>query len=146
MNWKSEAVDKLRQYEAKKLSLVNIPLEISRLESAARGIRSAASDGTPVSGGGSGREDMLLSNIVHREELERSLEQAKKWVAMVDTGLAILSAEEHLLLERFYIHQERGDVDRLIWWCLPVLLPVSGWKSRKSTSTSVCTSWKTENM
>lgn len=113
MNWKSEAVDKLRQYEAKKLSLVNIPLEISRLESAARGIRSAASDGTPVSGGGSGREDMLLSNIVHREELERSLEQAKKWVAMVDTGLAILSAEERLLLERFYVHPERGSVDRL---------------------------------
>lgn len=83
MNWKSEAVDKLRQYEAKKLSIVNIPLEISRLESAARGIRSAASDGTPVSGGGSGREDMLLSNIVHREELERSLEQAQKWVALM---------------------------------------------------------------
>lgn len=113
MNWKSEAVDKLRQYEAKKLSLVNIPLEISRLESAACGIRSAASDGTPVSGGGSGREDMLLSNIVHREELERSLEQAKKWVALVDAALAILSTEERLLLERFYIHQERGDVDRL---------------------------------
>lgn len=113
MNWKSEAVDKLRQYEAKKLSLVNIPLEISRLESAARGVRSAASDGTPVSGGGSGREDMLLSNIVHREELERSLEQAKKWVALVDAALAILSTEERLLLERFYVHPERGSVDRL---------------------------------
>lgn len=113
MNWKSEAVDKLRQYEAKKLSLVNIPLEISRLESAARGVRSAASDGTPVSGGGSGREDMLLSNIVHREELERSLEQAQKWVALVDAALAILSTEERLLLERFYVHPERGSVDRL---------------------------------
>lgn len=113
MNWKSEAVDKLRQYEAKKLSIVNIPLEISRLESAARGIRSAASDGTPVSGGGSGREDMLLSNIVHREELERSLEQAQKWVALVDAALAILSVEERLLLERFYVHPERGSVDRL---------------------------------
>lgn len=113
MNWKSEAVDKLRQYEAKKLSIVNIPLEISRLESAARGIRSAASDGTPVSGGGSGREDMLLSNIVHREELERSLEQAQKWVALVDAALAILSAEERLLLERFYVHPARGNVDKL---------------------------------
>lgn len=113
MNWKSEAVDKLRQYEAKKLSLVNIPLEISRLESAARGIRSAASDGTPVSGGGSGREDMLLSNIVHREELERSLEQAQKWVALVDAALAILSTEERLLLERFYVHPARGHVDKL---------------------------------
>lgn len=113
MNWKSEAVDKLRQYKAKKLSLVNIPLEISRLESAARGVRSAASDGTLVSGGGSSREDMLLSNIVHREELERSLEQAQKWVALVDAALAILSAEERLLLERFYVHPARGNVDKL---------------------------------
>lgn len=113
MNWKAEAVDKLRQYEAKKLSLVNIPLEISRLESAACGIRSAASDGTPVSGGGSGREDMLLSNIVHRVELENGLEQAQKWVAMVEGGLEILDAEERQTLERFYVHPEKGNVDRL---------------------------------
>lgn len=83
MNWKTEAIDKLRQYEAMKRAVLSIPLEISRLASAAHSIRSAVSDGTPVSGGGSGREDMLLSNIVHRVELEDSLDQVKKWVAMV---------------------------------------------------------------
>lgn len=113
MNWKSEAIDKLRQYEAKKQSLNSIPEEIHRLESAMRSIRSATADGTPVQGGGSGREDMMLSNIVHREELERSLEQSKLWVELVDAGLEILSAEERLILDRFYINPEKGNVDRL---------------------------------
>ena len=113
MNWKSEAIDKLRQYEAKKQSLESIPKEIARLKSAMKSIRSATADGTPVHGGGSGRENMMLSNIVHREELERSLEQAQKWVELVDGGLEILSPEERLILDRFYIHQAHGNVDRL---------------------------------
>lgn len=113
MNWKSEAVEKLRQYEAKKQSLQNIPKEIKRLESAMSSIRSATSDGTPVPGGGSGREDMLLSNIVQIEELERSLEQARIWVGLVNAGLEILSEEERLILDRFYIHSEMGAANRL---------------------------------
>lgn len=113
MNWKSEAMEKLRLYEAKKRSLQSIPEEIRRLESDMKSIRSAAADGTPVSGGGSGREDMMLNNIVLREELERSLEQAKMWVALVDAGWEILTEEERLILERFYVHPEKGNVDRL---------------------------------
>ena len=113
MNWKFEAIEKLKQYEAKKQSLTCIPEEIARLESAMQSIRSATADGKPVKGGGSGREDMMLSSIVHREELERSLEQAKMWVALVDAGLETLSAEERLILNRFYIHPAKGNVDRL---------------------------------
>lgn len=113
MNWKLEAIEKLRLYEAKKQSLRSIPEEIARLESAMKSIRSASADGSPVKGGGSGREDMMLSNIVHREELERSLEQAKRWVAVVDGGLKILGVEERLILDRLYINPARGNVDRL---------------------------------
>ena len=113
MNWKYEAMEKLKSYNAKKQALRSIPEEIARLESEMQSIRSATSDGTPVSGGGSGREDRYLSNIVHREELSRSLEQAKAWVNLVDAGLAILSQEERLVLDRFYINPARGNVDRL---------------------------------
>lgn len=113
MNWKFEAMEKLKQYEAKKQALKSIPMEISRLELAMKSIRSATADGTPVSGGGSGREDMMLSNIVHREELERSLEQAQKWVDLVEAGLEILCEDERLILDRFYINPAKGNVDRL---------------------------------
>ena len=113
MNWKYEAIEKLKLYEAKKQSLGSIPVEIERLESAMKSIRSATADGSPVKGGGSGREDMMLSNIVHREELQRRLSDARRWVDIVDGGLAVLSDEDRLVLDRFYIHPARGNVDRL---------------------------------
>lgn len=113
MNWKIEAMGKLKQYEAKKQALQNIPMEIARLELAMKSIRSATADGTPVQGGGSGREDMLLSNIVHREELQRALEQAKAWVKIVEGGLSVLGEDERLILDRFYINPAPGNVDRL---------------------------------
>ena len=55
----------------------------------------------------------MLSNIVHREELARSLEQARKWVSLVDSGLEVLTDDERKVLDRFYIKPARGNVDRL---------------------------------
>lgn len=113
MNWKFEAIEKLKQYEAKKLSLKTIPEEIKRLEFAMAGIRSATADGVPVQGGGSAREDMYLNNIVRREELERSLEMAQKWVELVDAALEVLAEDYRLVLDRFYVHPEKGNLERV---------------------------------
>lgn len=113
MNWKIEAVEKLKQYIPRKLSLNNIPLEINRLESSMEGIRSAVSDSSPGKGSSGSRDDMYLSNMVHRGELERAMEQAASWVDMVEAALEILSDEERLILERFYMRPEKGAADRL---------------------------------
>ena len=113
MNWKREAADKLKNYEAHKQALECLPKEIKRLESAYTGIRSATTDGTPVSGGGNTREDSMLSNIVHRDELKRRLKEARLWVAQVDKALAVLDDEERLVLDRFYIHRANGAVEAL---------------------------------
>ena len=113
MNWKKEAIEKLKEYNARKQAIASIPMEIAQLESAVRGIRSASADGVAISGGGSGREDMLLSNICKREELKRSLAAAKAWVAQVEDAMSVLNQEERLVLDRFYINPARGNVDRL---------------------------------
>lgn len=113
MNWKKEAIEKLKEYNARKQAITSIPMEIAQLESAVRGIRSASADGVAISGGGSGREDMLLSNICKREELKRSLAAAKVWVSQVEDAMAVLNQEERLILDRFYINPARGNVDRL---------------------------------
>lgn len=113
MNWKREAADKLRNYEAHRQALRSIPEEIKRLESAYAGIRSATSDSTPVTGGGSAREDALLSNIVHREELARQLEEARLWVKGVNDAFGVLTDEERLVLDRLYIHRTKGGVSGL---------------------------------
>ena len=113
MNWKREAIDKLKNYEARREALENIHKEIKRLESAYAGIRSATTDGTPVSGGSNTREDSMLSNIVHRDELKRRLKEARLWVAQVDKALAVLDDEELLVLDRFYIHRTKDSVGEL---------------------------------
>ena len=113
MNWKREAIDKLKNYEAHREALENIPKEIKRLESVYSSIRSATTDGAPVSGGGNTREDSMLSNIVHRGELKRRLREARLWVAQVDKALAVLDDEEQLVLDRFYIHRAKGNVGEL---------------------------------
>lgn len=113
MNWKKEAIEKLKEYNARKQAITSIPMEIAQLESAVRGIRSASADGVAISGGGSGREDMLLSNICKREELKLSLAAAKVWVSQVEDAMAVLNQEERLILDKFYISPARGNVDRL---------------------------------
>lgn len=113
MNWKYEAVDKLKNYEAHKNALESIPLELEQLESSCAGIRSAATDGVPVLSSGGSREDAVLSNIVHRDELRRRLRETQLWVRTVDNALAVLDEEERLVLDRFYVHRAKGNVDRL---------------------------------
>ena len=112
--WKFKAIDRLKDYTAQKSSIENLTEEIVRLESEAYSIKSATSDGTPVKGGGSGREDRLLSNIVQREEYKLMQDRAKLYVSMVDRGLSVLSAEEKNLLDKMYIIREKGAVERLM--------------------------------
>ncbi len=113
MNWKEEATDKLRKYDAMRLAVQNLPEELHRLEQAACAIRSARTDGTPVKGGTNRREDVLLSNMVCREELNHALDQARLWLSTTDRALGALTPEEKLILHRLYMFPERGAVDRL---------------------------------
>ena len=113
MNWKAEAMEKLRRYDAMRLATINIPLEIQRLEIDAQSIRSARTDSTPVSGGGNRREDAMLNNILQRQELNRTLQQAQIWLQATDRALTALSQEEKLILHRLYIYPEKGGVERL---------------------------------
>lgn len=112
MNWKFEAIEKLKEYTARKNAITSIPEEIKRLEEDAQRIRAASTDATPVQGGGSTREDMLLSNIVHREELQRRLSDAKRWVDIVDAGLAVLTPDERKILDIMYINRSSGGLFR----------------------------------
>ena len=112
--WKYKAIDKLKNYAAQKVALTNLQEDIARLESEAYSIKSATSDGTPVKGGGSGREDRLLSNIVQREEHKLMLERAQMSVNGIERGLEVLDSDERRVLERMYIHPESGAVRRLM--------------------------------
>lgn len=114
MNWKIEATDKLKQYEAKRQALVIIPLEIAQIESTMAGIRSARTDTVSIKSSGiNSNENKLLSCIVRKEELQHNYEQASLWVEAVKTALDVLNDNERKILDRMYIQQEKYAADRL---------------------------------
>lgn len=112
-DWKVSAIEKLKQYEAKRQALEIIPMQIAEIESTMTSIRCGVNI-APASGSKStGKENMLLSCIVQKEELQRNLDRVKLWIEFMEKGLNILDQEERLVLDRFFIHPAKGNVDRL---------------------------------
>jgi len=114
MDWKQEAIEKLCKYEAMERAVENLQEEMKRLELEQTAIQSA--DPGRVSKGSTGRrEDRLFTNIVKRQELENRLAQTENWIAQVKRGLAALSYEDRLILDRCFIHPEKCAVDALCY-------------------------------
>lgn len=113
MNWKEEATEKLRRYDAMRTATENIPQELQRLELSARAIRASGTEGPKVRSSQNRQEEQLLNNIVHRQELRWALENAKSWVKITDHALSALSPEDRLVLSRLYVYPEKGALERL---------------------------------
>ena len=112
MEWKKEAMDKLRRYNAMRQASVNIPAEIKLLQADCLALRNGAVS-VRVKSSGSRREDALIDNIVKRQELEWSLKWVRQWLNHTDRGLNALGPEERLVLQRLYLTPEKGAVDAL---------------------------------
>lgn len=113
MNFKREAIDKLRCYTAKQESIRFTEDQIKELEMEFGNIQSAMKDGTPVSGGTNQREERLINNIALRVEIKAAQEQTREWLRIMDTALGTLSQEERRILDLMYIHRAKGNVERL---------------------------------
>lgn len=111
--WRMVAVNDLQTLKAKRQALINIPERIAELEAQATCIRSTTADGTPVKGGGSSREDMLLNNITEKNELQEALDQTQKQVAKIDRALGVLTDTERRILQVRYIDREPGAISKL---------------------------------
>ena len=113
MDWKREAVEKLKCYEIKKGSLERTQQELISLEESLRGIRSARLDREPIRGGTSRYEEQLVENIAKRGELRQARREAARWVRMMDGALEALDQEERRILDRFFIHRTKESVELL---------------------------------
>lgn len=114
MDWKPAAIQRLKDYEARKKSLSIIAEQLENLESQFTAIRAAQTDSEPVTGGDmSRREDMLLSNIVLRDELTANQKIAGREIEITEKGLAALTPEEKRILELFYVARPYDHVGRL---------------------------------
>lgn len=112
MEWKMFAIEKLKNHQAKKQSLVSIPLEIAEIESKMKGIRSSLPD-RPAVRGGSTYDDKMLNCLVRKEELQGLLDRAQLAVQEVTGALQILDPEEQLVLDRLYISPAKGKMGGL---------------------------------
>lgn len=132
MDWKQAAIQRLKDYEVRKEAVELLGEQINNLEMQFSSIRSARTDGEPVKGGsGNRREDMLLSNIVLRDELTANRKVAGREIEITEKGLAALTDEERRILELFYISRPYDHVTRL---CQELKVEKSEVYRRKNTA------------
>lgn len=113
MDWKAEAINKLKQFEQKRKSLDTLPMEIKQLESSMDSIKSAQAVMITGKSHGNGPEQRFMECIMQREELQRNYERCKLWVNAVSGALDTLNSEERKILDRFFIHEQRGAAEDL---------------------------------
>lgn len=111
MNWKAEAMDRLRQYDAARCALESLAGEIRRIEGLLCSPGTVRTD-VPVKSKGS-QEDWRINQLVSLQQLRQRREQTEQWVKTTDTALSALTPEEKLVLHRLYIQPQRNNVDRL---------------------------------
>ena len=114
MNWKQEAVDKLRGYPLRRCSLARLDEELERLGHEAARLRAVDTEHERVSGSPAGRrDDALINNLVLREELRHARQSAALWVREVDQALAQLDGDSRRILDRLYLSRTPNTVDAL---------------------------------
>ena len=113
MNWKNEAVAKLRRYDAMQRATVNIPLEINRLKAESEAVGCGLSAGAYGGRDMRRKEDLLMDNLMIRQQLQWSLDQAECWTGTISRALAALEPEERLILQQMYIVPQSGALERL---------------------------------
>lgn len=111
MDWKTEAIFKLQNYNAKKMSLQVTAAEIDRLTmQIARKYKVARNQHAGIT---TPADIAPLDDIVHREELQFVHDDTRRWIEVVDKALQALSDDERLILDRFYIERNEESVGQL---------------------------------
>lgn len=114
MDWKKEAINDLMTYERKKESLTNIRLQIQAINMQLTVVRGVLADSAPAGGGNSNYEERLLNGIVKRDRLKLTYRATKQIITIIEKGLTGLDERERLVLDLFYIHQKKGNLEQLM--------------------------------
>lgn len=107
MNWKDEVVERLGRYSAMETAVNVIPIELRRLDQEAASLSSALHGSGGMQHDIRSREDLLLSILVRKQELEKNHENASLWIQCMDRALEQLTQEEQNILVHMHIRRDR---------------------------------------
>lgn len=113
MRWDKELEGKLKEYPRKVASISNLKGRIAFLEEGLYTLKGSFRDTDPVQGGGSPQEDILLSKIMEKGELEKNLADVRHEIAWVDKGLACLTETELKIIQMMYLQEYRVSVEKV---------------------------------
>lgn len=112
-NWQRNAIDDLRAINYWTEFLRHSEERLAALDADIASIHSALKDATPVQGGTSTAEDRLISNIDERGRLEANINSVSVRLKAIRGALDALTADEQLILDRFFINRVDRYIDRL---------------------------------
>ena len=111
MNWKTEAMDRLKAYTCRRSAVQSLELLAKELEMEVYS-PPAASLKAPIRTDNV-FEDRRLDRLVTLQMVRERRDQNRLWLEAMDNALGALENEEKLVLYRFFIQPEKGAVDRL---------------------------------
>lgn len=112
-NWQRNAIDDLRTINYWTEFLRHSEERLAALDADIASIHSALKDATPVQGGTSTAEDRLISNIDERGRLAANINSVNVRLKVIRGALDALTADEQLILDRFFINRVDRYIDRL---------------------------------
>ena len=112
--WQYQAEQDLREYEALKVSIQNLPEQIAELREQMTALRSPGADSGGSHGGGTSADSRVINLVCLIDEQEKTLKANKRHVRQIERALKVLTAEERRVLELFYITGEANAAERLM--------------------------------
>ena len=112
MIWQDFAIDELKKYLSRQISMLNLEDRIKELNSQLTAL-TGNSDSVARSNDHSHIEDKRLNIIVAKDELLQNYKTVKRSLERVNRGLEALDERERKVLNSFYIHRTEGYIDRL---------------------------------
>lgn len=113
MNWRYFAIEDLKSYEFFKKAIVNNQERLQIAEHNLTNLKGVKYDYNPTSTDTTHHEDILINNIVIKEQLKVTNKYNKFYVEWIEKGLKELNEIELKVLDRFYINPSKNCVDIL---------------------------------
>lgn len=114
MNWRQLVVEDLKNYEFFKKAIVNNEERLQIAEHNLTNLKGVKYDYNPTSTDTSHQEDVLINNIVIKEQLRVTNKYNIFYTEWIEKGLKELNEIEMKVLDRFYINPCKNCVDRLV--------------------------------